>query len=125
MGIIFSVVRDCLPFFLVKIEFGLSPLNSDSYSWRMSILCFVPVTMTSSSTSSKGRDRCKSVVASAEATLTFSVDAGAVVALRLISGQSVVVDVGTWFLVTRFLCTLSLIFCSNEQVVHVGFGGEF
>ena len=58
--------------------------------------------MTSSLTSSKGRDRCKSFLASAEATFTFSADADAVVVLCLIAEQSVIVDVGTWFLMTRF-----------------------
>ena len=70
-------------------------------------------------------DRFKSVLASADATFTLSKGAGAVVVLHLIAKQAVIVDSGTWFLMTRFLCTLSLIFCSNEQVVHVGFGGEF
>ena len=70
-------------------------------------------------------DRFRSVLASADAIFNFSKDADAVVVLHLITKQSVIVDVGTRFLMTRFLCTLSLIFCSNEQVVDVGFGGEF
>ena len=109
----------------MKIECESSPPNSVLYSWRMSNLCFVSVTMTSSSTSSNGMDRFRSVLASADATFTFSKGADAFVVLRLIAKQAVIVGVGTWFLTTRFLCTLSLIFCSNERVVHVGFGGEF
>ena len=57
-------------------------------------MCFVPVTMTSSSTSSKGRDRPKSVLASADATLTPSEGANVVVVLRWVAGQAAVVDVG-------------------------------
>ena len=88
-------------------------------------MSFVPVTMTLSSTSSEGMDRSKSILAKADATFTFSKDADAVVVLHLIAKQSVIVDVGTLSLMTRFLCTLSLIFCSNKHCVHVGFGGEF
>ena len=109
----------------MTIEFGLLPPNSNSYSWRMSNLCFVPVMMTPSLTSSEGMDRFKSVLVSADGTFTFSKGADAVVVLHLIAKQAVIVDVGTWFLTTRFLFTLSLIFCSNEQVVHVSFGGKF
>ena len=76
--------------------------------------------MASSSTSSKGMDRFISDLASAKATLTFNKGAVAVVVLHLIPEQAVILDVGTWLLMTRFLCTLSLIFWSNEWVVHVG-----
>ena len=109
----------------MTIDFEVSPQNSALYSWRMSILCFVPVTMTSSSTSSEGMERSKSILVKADATFIFSKDADAVVVLHLIAKQSVIVDVGTLSLMTRFLCTLSLIFCSNEHCVHVGFGGKF
>ena len=88
-------------------------------------LVFVPVTMTSSLTSSKGMDMSKSLLAKADATFTFSKDAAAVVVLHLIAKKSVTVDVDTLFLMTKFLCTLSLIFCSNKHGIHAGFGGEF
>ena len=79
--------------------------------------------MTSSSTSSEGRDRPKSVLASADATLTLSEGAGVVIVLLWVTGQAAVVGVGGCFLMTRSLCTLSIIFCSNEQI-YAGFGGK-
>ena len=108
------------------IDFWVSPPNSSSYSWRMSILCFVPLTMTSSLTGSKGMDMSKSILAKADATFNFSkdADADAVVVLCWFVVQASIVGGGTCVLMTRFLCTLSLIFCSNEQVVHVNFGGK-
>ena len=86
-------------------------------------MCFVPVTMTSSLTSSKGRDRHKSVMASADATLTLSEGAGVVNVLSWVGGQAAALVVGGCFLRTRSLCTLSIIFCSNEQI-YAGFGGK-
>ena len=91
----------------------------------MCILCFFPVIITSSSTGSEGMNGSKTVLAKADATFTFCKDADAVVVLHLLSKHYVIVNVGTLFLMTRFLCILSLIFCSNEHGVHVGFGGKF
>jgi hypothetical protein len=79
--------------------------------------------MTSSSTSSKGRDRPKSVLASADATLTLSEGAGVVIVVHWVVGQADIVDFSGCFLMTRSLCTLSIIFCSNEQI-YAGFGGK-
>ena len=79
--------------------------------------------MTSSSTSSKGRDRPKSVLASADATLTLSEGAGVVNVLRWVDEQAAIVGVGGCFLRTRSLFTLSIICCSNEQI-YAGFGGK-
>ena len=89
-------------------------------------MCFVPVTMTSSLTGSEGMDISESLLAKADATFTCSkdTDADAVLVLRRFVLQAAIVGVGTCVLMTRFLCTLSLIFCSNEQGMHVGFGGE-
>ena len=80
--------------------------------------------MTSLSTSSEGKDRPKSVLDSADATLTLSEGAGVVKVLRWVDGKAAVLDVGGCFLMTRSLCTLSIIFCSNEQI-YAGFGGKF
>ena len=89
-------------------------------------MCFVPVTVTSSLIGSKGMDMSKSLMAKADVTFTCSkdTDADAVVVLRWFGVQAVIVGVGTCVLMTRFLCTLSLIFCSNEQGINVGFGGN-
>ena len=89
-------------------------------------MCFVPVTMTSSWTGSEGMDMSKSLLAKADATFTCNEDTDAddVVVLRRAVVQAAIVSVGTCVLMTRFLCTLSLIFCSNEHGIHVGFGGE-
>ena len=108
------------------IDFLASPPNSSLYSWMMSILCFVPVTITSSLTGSEGMDRSKSLLAKADATFTFSkdTDADAVVMLCRFIVRAAIAGVGTCVLMTRFLFTLSLIFWWNEQVVHVGFGGK-
>ena len=110
----------------MTIEFGVSPPDSVLYSWRMSILCFVPATMTSSCTGSEGMDVSEFLLARADATFTFSKDSDAdadVVICRFVV-QASIVWVGTCVLMTRFLCTLSTIFCSNEQGMHVGFGGK-
>ena len=82
--------------------------------------------MTSSSTSSEGMDRPKSFLAKADAAFTCSedTDADSVKVLPWFVVQAAIVGVGTCVLMTRFLCTLSLIFCSNKHGVHVGFGGE-
>ena len=89
-------------------------------------MCFVPVTMTSLLTGSEGMDMSKSLLAKADVTFTCSkdTDADAVVVLRRFVVQAAIVGAGACVLMTRFLCTLSLIFCSNEQGMHVGFGGE-
>ena len=68
----------------------------------------------------------ESLLAKADATFTSrkDTDADAIVVLCRFVVQAVIVGVGTCVLMTRFLCTLSLIFCSNEQGIHVGFGSE-
>ena len=68
----------------------------------------------------------ESLLAKADATFTCSKDSDAdadVVICRFVV-QAAIVGVRTCVLMTRCLCTLSLIFCSNEQGMHVGFGGE-
>ena len=48
---------ECLPFFLVKIEYRELVSNSLLYSWRIRSLCLVPVTMIlSSSTCAEDSD---------------------------------------------------------------------
>ena len=87
-------------------------------------MCFFPVTITSSPTSVGGRDRPKSVLASADATLTLSESASVVIDSPLIGGPSAKFGAGGWvFLRTRSVCTLSAICCSNEQI-YAGFGGQ-
>ena len=89
-------------------------------------MCFVPVTMTSLLTGSEKIKMSESLLAKADESFTCSkdTDADAVVVLRRFVVQDAIVGVGTCVLMTRFLCTLSLILCSNEQGMHVGFGGE-
>ena len=70
--------------------------------------------MTLSSTSSEGRDRSKSVLASADATFALSEGASVVHVLRSDDGQDAVFGAGGFFLRTRLLCTLLAICCSNE-----------
>ena len=79
--------------------------------------------MTSSSTSSKGRDRPKSVFASADANLTLSKGASVLKVLRSVNGQAAVLGASGFFLRTRSLCTLQEICCSNEQI-YTGIGGK-
>ena len=86
-------------------------------------MCLVPVMMASTLTSSKGRDRPKSVMASADATLTLSEGADVVNVLRWVDVQAAALGVGGCFLKTRSLCTLSAICCSNESI-YAGFGGK-
>ena len=66
------------------------------------------------STSSEGRDRSKSVLASADATFTLSKGASLVHVLRSVDGQAAVFGAGGFFLRTRLLCTLLAICCLNE-----------
>ena len=89
-------------------------------------MCFFPVTMTSLLTCSDGMDMSKSLLAKADVISTCSTDSDAdsVAVLRRFVAQAAIVGVGTWALRNRFLCTLSLIFCSNEHGMHVGFGGN-
>ena len=89
-------------------------------------MCFVPVTMTSSLTGSEGMEMSESLSAESAAIFPYSedTDADAVVVLRRFVVQDAIVGVGTCVLVTRIFCTLSLIFCSNEQGMHVGFCGK-
>ena len=65
--------------------------------------------MTSSSTSSKERDRPKSVLANADATLTLSKGASVVSGLHSVDGQAAALGAGRLFRRTRLLCTLSAI----------------
>ena len=89
-------------------------------------MCFVPATMTSSLTGTEGMEMSESLLARADASFTWSEDTGvdAVVVLRRIVEQDAIAGVSSCVLVTRFLCTLSLIFCSNEHGMHVGFCGK-
>ena len=87
-------------------------------------MCCFPFTMTSSSTSSEGRVRPKSVLASADVTLALSKGACVVTVLRSVSGQAAAMGAGgCFFLRTRSLCILSAICCSNKQI-YAGFGGK-
>ena len=89
-------------------------------------MCFVPATMKLSLTGSEEMEMSESLLARADASFTWNKDTGvdAVVVLRRIVVQDAMAGVGSCVLVTRFLCTLSLIFCSNERGMHVGFCGE-
>ena len=82
--------------------------------------------MTSSWAGSERMDTSESLLARADATFTFrkDIDADTDVVIRRFIVEAAIVGVGTCVLVTRFVCTLSLIFCLNEQGMHVGFGGE-
>ena len=82
--------------------------------------------MISSSTGYEGMEMSKSLLARADASFTCSWDtvADAVVVLSRIVVQDAIAGVGTCVLVTRCLCTLSLIFCSNERGVHIGLCGK-
>ena len=75
-------------------------------------MCFIPVTMTSLLTGSEGMDMSESLLDKADTTFTCSedTDADAVVVLLRFFVQAAIVGVGTCVLMTRFLCTLSLIF---------------
>ena len=87
-------------------------------------MCFFPVTVTSSSTSAEGRDRPKSVLASADVTLTLSKGASIVSDALSAGGLAANFGAGGWcFLRTRPVCNLSAICWSNEQI-YVGFGGQ-
>ena len=68
----------------------------------------------------------ESLLAKTDATFTCrkNSDSDSDVVIHRFVVQAAIVGVGTCVLMTRFLCTLSLIFCSNEQGMHVGFGGE-
>ena len=123
-GVQYPVHEIAYLFSLSMIDFGYSAPNYASYSGRICILCFFPVTMTSLSTSSKGRDRPKSVFASADATLTLSKGASVVSDLLSVDGQAAKFGAGgCFFLSPRSLCTLSAICWSNEHI-YAGFGGK-
>ena len=66
--------------------------------------------MTSLSTSSEGRVRPKSVLASADATLTLSGGASVVTVLRSVTGQAAAMGAGVFFsqdkVVVNFVCNL-------------------
>ena len=82
--------------------------------------------MISLSTGSEGMEMSKSLLARADASFTCikDTDADAVVVLRRIVVQDAIAGIRTFVLVTRCLCTLSLIFCSNERGVHAGLCGN-
>ena len=86
-------------------------------------MCAFLLMMTSSSTSSEGRDTYRSDLASVDATLTLSVGASVVDVLRWANGKGAVLGADGFFLRTRFLCTLFAICCSNGQI-YAGFGGS-
>ena len=77
-------------------------------------------------TGSEGMEMSKYLLARADASFPCSgeIDADVAVVLRQIVVQDAIAGVGTCILVTRCLCTLSLIFCSNERGVHAGFCGK-
>ena len=79
--------------------------------------------MTSLSTSSKGRDRPKSVLTNADTTLTLSKGTSVVNVLCSVDGHAAALGAGGFFLRMRLLCTFSAICCSNKQI-YVGFGGK-
>ena len=83
---------------------------------------FVPVMMTSSSTSSAGKYRSLLVLASAEATLTFSENAAAWP--RGSTNVATLVVIAELFFITGFLCNLLFIACSKESVGQINLGGE-
>ena len=71
-----------------------------------------------------GGDRPKSVLASADATLTLSEGASVASGALSVGGPAATFGAGGWcFLSTRSVCTLSAICCSNEQI-YAGFGGQ-
>ena len=87
-------------------------------------MCFFPVTITLAPTSAGGGDRPKSVLASADATLTLSEGASVASGTFSVGGPAATFGAGGWcFLSTRSVCTLSAICCSNEQI-YAGFGGQ-
>ena len=87
-------------------------------------MCFFPVTITSSPTSAEGRDRPKSVLASADGALTLSEGASVASGALSVSEPATTFGAGGWcFLSTRLVCTLSAICRSNEQI-YAGFGGQ-
>ena len=65
----------------------------------------------------------KTIFASADETLTLSKGASMVNVLCSVNGQAAAMVAGVFFLRTRFMCTLSAICCSNEQI-YVGVGGK-
>ena len=79
-------------------------------------MCFCPVMITSSPTSTDGRDRSTSVMASADATLTLSEGVGVASCVPSVGGPVATFVAGGWcFLSTRSACTLSAICRSNAQ----------
>ena len=87
-------------------------------------MCFFPVMITSSPTSTDGRDRPKSVMASADATLTLREGASVASGVPSVGGPAATFGAGGWcFLSTRSECTLSAICRSNAQI-YAGFGGQ-
>ena len=66
----------------------------------------------------------ESFLARADATFTCSkdIDADADVVISRFVVKAAIVGVGTCVLITRLLCTLSLIFCSNEQGLAARWG---
>ena len=73
-------------------------------------MCFFPFMMTLSLTSSEGRVRPKSVLASADVTLALSKGACVVTVLRSVSGQAAAMGAGVFFsqdkVVVNFVCNL-------------------
>ena len=86
-------------------------------------MCFFPVMVTSSSTSSEGRGRATPSLASDDATLTFSEGAGLGNLLRSVNEQAATVGSGCPLRRTRSMSTLLAICCSNEQI-YAGVGGK-
>ena len=120
-GMIRSI--EFLPFFLVTIESGKSLLNSLSYSWRICFVWLIPVMMILSFSTYAEDEGIVSVVFWTRATFVWNKDA--VAGLRVFTKPTAWVDIDTCYFITRFLCNLSLISCSNKQGVCVSVGGNF
>ena len=113
---------ECLPFFLVTIKLGTLFPKSLSYSWRMHFLCLAPVTMILSLPSYAKGDWFVSVGIRAKAALVCSKEAVARTCWGTIVGDLVVIEV--CFFITRFLCSLLLMSCSNKKIGQSNFGGK-
>ena len=114
---------ECLPFFLVTIESGKLLPNLLSYSWRIRFLWCAPnKTILSSSTWAKEEGGILAVLLTGATCVWRLV---AVTRLCAFTKYAAWEEIGICFLITRFLCNLSLISCLNKQVIRVSVGGNF
>ena len=86
-------------------------------------MCFFPVTMTPSLTSSEGRVRPKSVLASADATLTLREGARVVTVLRSVGGKAAEMGAG-FFFSGQGRCELCLQFVVQMSRYVLAFGSR-